>query len=208
MVARYLGETIDLHSGGGDLLFPHHECEIAQIEPVTGKKPFVRHWLHTAMVQLDGEKMSKSLGNLIMISDLLQEHSADAIRFYLASHHYRQEWEHDAAALERAGTTVGELLAAVTAKSGSLEPVFDPAQAIDSFVHCMEDDLDTVTALSHLRQFAIDISEAAAAGRTVQAAQAELRKMAAVFGLRLAEREPEARVIAGWDKHLARFKNS
>jgi L-cysteine:1D-myo-inositol 2-amino-2-deoxy-alpha-D-glucopyranoside ligase len=208
MVARYLGETIDLHSGGADLLFPHHECEIAQIEPITGKKPFVRHWLHTAMVQLDGEKMSKSLGNLIMISDLLQEHSADAIRYYLASHHYREEWAYDAAALARAETTVGELVAAATVESGPLEPALDPAAAIELFVHCMDDDLDTVMALNQLRQSAIDIQEAAAAGRNVEAAQAELRKMAAVFGLRLAEREPEACVIAGWDKHLVRFQNS
>jgi cysteinyl-tRNA synthetase len=208
MVARYLGQTIDLHSGGGDLLFPHHECEIAQIEPITGKQPFVRHWLHTAMVELDGEKMSKSLGNLIMISDLLQKHSADAIRYYLANHHYRQAWEYDASALARAETTMGELVAAATVKGGLLEPALDPAQAINIFVHCMDDDLDTVMALYQLRQFAINIQEAAAAGRNIQAAQAELLKMAAVFGLRLAETEPEARVIAGWDKHLARFKNS
>jgi L-cysteine:1D-myo-inositol 2-amino-2-deoxy-alpha-D-glucopyranoside ligase len=94
MSTKFLGETIDFHSGGGDLIFPHHECEIAQIEPVTGKKPFVRFWLHAAMVHHDGAKMSKSLGNLVMVRDLLKTYSADALRIYLARHHYREVWSH------------------------------------------------------------------------------------------------------------------
>ena len=106
--------------------------------------------------------MSKSLGNLLMIDDLLKENSADAIRYYLANHHYRQAWEHDAAALARATTTVGELEAAATVESGPREPALDPAPAINPFVHCMDDDLDSVMALNQLRQFAINIQEAAA----------------------------------------------
>ncbi|MCC6456269.1 MAG: cysteine--tRNA ligase [Caldilineaceae bacterium] len=206
LVERYLGDTIDLHSGGADLLFPHHECEIAQIEPVTGKKPFVRHWMHTAMVQYEGEKMSKSLGNLIMIRDLLQEHSADAIRFYLAAHHYRQEWAYDAWELRLATTKVEELVKAATIEQDdTLEPALDASSAVHAFIAAMDDDLDTVMALNILRQFGITIQEAASAGRSVAVAQAELRKMAAVFGLRLTEDAPEARVLAGWDQHLERF---
>lgn len=205
MVARYLGETIDLHSGGGDLLFPHHECEIAQIEPITGKKPFVRHWLHTAMVELDGEKMSKSLGNLIMIRDLLQEHSAAAIRYYLADHHYRAAWEYSAAQMKDATKIAGELAAAAVARGGAERPALDPASTVEGFIQAMDHDLDTVTALAHLRQLAGEIQAAAAAGRSIEAAQQELGKMAAVFGLRLGEDEPEARVIMGWEKHLQRF---
>ena len=90
MSTHFLGKAIDLHGGGEDLVFPHHECEIAQAEPVTGHKPFVRVWLHTAMVEHEGAKMSKSLGNLVMVSDLLRRWPADTLRLYLGKHHYRQ----------------------------------------------------------------------------------------------------------------------
>ena len=93
MSMHFLGEQIDIHGGGADLAFPHHTCEIAQSEHATGKAPFSRFWMHTGMVYQDGEKMSKSLGNLTLISDLLKQYSADAIRLLLQSHHYRYQWE-------------------------------------------------------------------------------------------------------------------
>ena len=92
LAMRELGNQIDLHGGGGDLVFPHHECEAAQSEAVTGE-PFVRHWMHCAMVALDGEKMSKSLGNLVFASDLLKEWEPAAIRLAVIGHHYRFPWE-------------------------------------------------------------------------------------------------------------------
>jgi L-cysteine:1D-myo-inositol 2-amino-2-deoxy-alpha-D-glucopyranoside ligase len=205
MVSKYLGNTIDLHSGGGDLLFPHHECEIAQIEPVTGKKPFVRYWLHTAMVELDGEKMSKSLGNLIMVRDLLKTNSADAIRYYLANHHYRQPWEHHDADLAAATAKVEALTRALAAVSGSKGQPLESDRAVGAFVQAMDDDLDTVRALQVMEQFAQEIEEAARAARPTDTAQRELGKMAVVFGLRLNAGEPEPRVIDGWDKHALRF---
>jgi L-cysteine:1D-myo-inositol 2-amino-2-deoxy-alpha-D-glucopyranoside ligase len=84
--------TIDLHGGGADLIFPHHECERAQSEAATGE-PFVRHWMHQAMVRMDGEKMSKSLGNVVFVSDLRKEYDPRAIRLGLVAHHYRDSWE-------------------------------------------------------------------------------------------------------------------
>lgn len=93
MSMHYLGEQIDIHGGGADLAFPHHTCEIAQSEHATGKAPFVRTWMHAGMVYQDGEKMSKSLGNLTLVSNLLKDYSADAIRIVLLSHHYRYPWE-------------------------------------------------------------------------------------------------------------------
>jgi L-cysteine:1D-myo-inositol 2-amino-2-deoxy-alpha-D-glucopyranoside ligase len=93
MSMHYLGEQLDIHGGGGDLVFPHHTCESAQSEHYTGKVPFSRFWAHTGMVYKDSEKMSKSLGNLILIGNLLKEYSADAIRIVLQSHHYREPWE-------------------------------------------------------------------------------------------------------------------
>ncbi|MGH9178012.1 MAG: cysteine--tRNA ligase, partial [Acidimicrobiales bacterium] len=88
LAMRELATTIDLHGGGSDLIFPHHECEAAQSEAATGE-PFVRHWLHQAMVRMDGEKMSKSLGNLVFVSDLRKEWDPRAIRLAVAANHYR-----------------------------------------------------------------------------------------------------------------------
>src|SRR5690606_23821228 len=89
------GPTLDLHGGGTDLVFPHHECEIAQSESVTGQQ-FVRHWMHVEMVGYQGEKMSKSLGNLVFVSELLKRNDPRAVRLALLPHHYRTPWEwHD-----------------------------------------------------------------------------------------------------------------
>ena len=92
LALRELGETLDVHGGGRDLVFPHHECETAQSESVTGR-PFVRHWLHVGLVGLDGTKMSKSLGNLVFVGDLVKEWEPTAIRLALLDHHYRPDWE-------------------------------------------------------------------------------------------------------------------
>jgi len=94
MAIESLGEQIDIHGGGIDLLYPHHESEIAQSEGATLKKPFATYWLHTGTVYIRGEKMSKSLGNLVLVSDLLKTYSPNAIRYVLLSHHYRHSWEY------------------------------------------------------------------------------------------------------------------
>ena len=92
---RELGETIDLHGGGSDLIFPHHECEAAQSEAATGQV-FVRHWMHAGMVRLRGVKMSKSLGNLVFVHDLLKDWEPACIRLAVVAHHYRSDWDwHD-----------------------------------------------------------------------------------------------------------------
>ena len=98
---RELGTTIDLHGGGTDLIFPHHECERAQSEAATGE-PFVRHWMHVGLVRMDGEKMSKSLGNLVFVSDLLKTWDPRAIRLAIIEHHYRDSWEWDEHLMPRA----------------------------------------------------------------------------------------------------------
>ncbi|MGH9116061.1 MAG: cysteine--tRNA ligase, partial [Acidimicrobiales bacterium] len=90
LALRELGETIDLHGGGSDLIFPHHECETAQSEAATGSR-FVRHWMHAGMVRLDGVKMSKSLGNLVFVHDLLKEWEGPAVRLAVLAHHYRSD---------------------------------------------------------------------------------------------------------------------
>jgi L-cysteine:1D-myo-inositol 2-amino-2-deoxy-alpha-D-glucopyranoside ligase len=201
---RFLGATLDLHSGGGDLVFPHHECEIAQAEPLTGQRPFVRTWLHTAMVEHAGAKMSKSLGNLVMVRDLLQYWSADALRLYLARHHYRLVWAHNDNELADSGRTALALRAAVAAAGGP-GAILDPAQALADFQAAMDNDLDTAGALQCLERLASDIIAAARAGRQIAAAQAGLRRAAQVFGLQLDAGAPEPGVVAGWASHLQRF---
>jgi L-cysteine:1D-myo-inositol 2-amino-2-deoxy-alpha-D-glucopyranoside ligase len=94
LALRELGTTIDVHGGGADLIFPHHECETAQSEAATGQ-PFVRHWVHQGMVRLGGEKMSKSLGNLVFVSDLVKDFDPMAVRLAILANHYRQSWDWD-----------------------------------------------------------------------------------------------------------------
>lgn len=94
LALRELGTTIDLHGGGADLIFPHHECERAQSEAATGE-PFVKHWMHTALISMDGEKMSKSLGNLVFVDALREIYDPRVIRLGIVEHHYRTEWEWD-----------------------------------------------------------------------------------------------------------------
>jgi L-cysteine:1D-myo-inositol 2-amino-2-deoxy-alpha-D-glucopyranoside ligase len=204
MSTRLLGPTLDLHGGGSDLMFPHHDSEIAQSEGATRQHPFVRFWLHTAMVEHEGEKMSKSLGNLVMIRDLLKSWSADALRLYLAWHHYRDVWGYNLEELEQAETAAQQLRAAVTALGGE-GPDFTVASAPAAFIEAMDNDLDTPAALQQLEQLAEEIIAAAQAEQNVAAAQATLRRLSQIFGLRLNAQDVEARVIEGWGEHLKRF---
>jgi cysteinyl-tRNA synthetase len=204
MASHLLGETIDLHSGGGDLIFPHHECEIAQLEPVTGRKPFVRTWLHVAMVYHQGEKMSKSLGNLVMCRNLLEEWSPDALRLYLANHHYRKPWSFDLQDLDQAAQ-IAEILRLAVTEPGGRGARYEAAHQVQLFHEAMADDLNTPLALDILHQMARDVRQAAHRGQDVQEAQAQLVRLAHVFGLRLDEDQPEPRVLDGWAQHLERF---
>jgi L-cysteine:1D-myo-inositol 2-amino-2-deoxy-alpha-D-glucopyranoside ligase len=204
MSTHFLGKTIDLHGGGEDLVFPHHECETAQAEPITGEKPFVRVWLHTAMVEHQGAKMSKSLGNLVMISDLLRQWSADTLRLYLGAHHYRRPWSHNADELAQADRLAMTLRTAATVRGGRGD-VLDAGSAETAFTAAMNDDLNTSAALARLEGLADSIQAAARAGQQLGPAQAVLRKLSQVFGLRLDAEEVEARVTEGWGAHLRRF---
>lgn len=205
MATHFLGNTVDIHGGGADLIFPHHESEIAQSECATGQQPFVRFWLHTAMVHHEGEKMSKSLGNLIMARDLLKDWAPDALRLYLGRHHYRDPWSHSIEELEKAEQLAWTVRTAITA-SGGAGPSLDPAPRQFAFTHAMDHDLDTPTALAAMRELAKETLDAVETGRDVEHAQEALRTMSRVFGLRLDAEEPETRVATGWNEHLKRFQ--
>ena len=118
MAMPELGPTLDLHGGGTDLIFPHHECEIAQSETITGQ-PFARHWMHSAMVSYEGEKMSKSLGNLVFVSDLLKVADARAIRLALMRHHYRAGFEWYDTDLDEGTALLHRLVAAAQRPTGA-----------------------------------------------------------------------------------------
>jgi L-cysteine:1D-myo-inositol 2-amino-2-deoxy-alpha-D-glucopyranoside ligase len=182
MSQHYLGDTLDIHGGGGDLVFPHHECEIAQSEQYTGVQPFVRFWMHIAMVRHEGEKMSKSLGNLIMAHDLLQTYSGDAIRAYLLSHHYRTAWEYEEAALKQAARRAERYAAASQADPIAGGQPLDSMAYRERFTEAMDDDLNTPTALSVLDELAQAIL-AAAGHQDLVGAQGTLRQLAGVLGL-------------------------
>ncbi len=159
LAMRELGDTIDIHGGGTDLIFPHHECEAAQTEAATGKR-FVGIWMHQAMVRMDGEKMSKSLGNLVFVSDLRKTFDVRAIRLAIVANHYRTAWEWDEQIMPDAVERLSKWVAAsadASEQDGALEGV---RAALDN-------DLDTPAAIAL-------IDEAAAAGKGVGLAAALL----------------------------------
>ncbi|MET0144722.1 MAG: cysteine--tRNA ligase [Ilumatobacteraceae bacterium] len=153
LALRELGTTIDLHGGGTDLIFPHHECERAQSEAATGE-PFVTHWMHTALISKDGEKMSKSLGNLVFVDALRKEWDPMAIRVGIVGHHYRTEWSWD-----------DELMPASAERLAMWRASADgrPSDVVERVREALDDDLDTPSAFA-----AID--EAADAGHAVREA--------------------------------------
>jgi L-cysteine:1D-myo-inositol 2-amino-2-deoxy-alpha-D-glucopyranoside ligase len=187
MATKYLGEQLDIHGGGADLIFPHHPSEIAQTEPVTGKKPFVRTWMHAGLVSLDGVKMSKSLGNLVFARDALSQHHPDALRWYLLSGHYRDEFDYSRAAVFEYETLALELRQAVEAASGGASSL-DLSSGIAAFEAAMADDLNTPAALAALRAMCVATLAASAEGRDVGSATAALRDLAAGVGFTLLPR--------------------
>ena len=162
---RYLGKQVGIHGGGRDLIFPHHECEIVQSERANGVRPFARLWSHVAMVRKDGAKMSKSLGNMVFVHELLERYSSDAIRLCLLGHHYREVWEWAPAELDAAAGLAERL------SSAAAEPDHG-GEACARVQAALADDLDTPRAVEALEE----------------ASGAPLRELGAVLGLRLSDR--------------------
>ncbi len=174
MVNEYLGDQIDIHGGGIDLIYPHHESEIAQSEHFTGKKPYVNFWMHTGAVGYQGEKMSKSLGNLVMVSDLLKTYSPNAVRYLLLSHHYRQGWEYKEGDMEKAEKKVTSIK---TALNKNLAKKYGAKTQSVHFTQAMDDDLDTPKTLKLIDDFAKETIKTASFEN-----QKTLREMCALLG--------------------------
>ena len=157
LALRELGTTIDLHGGGSDLIFPHHECERAQSEAATGQ-PFVRHWMHVAMVHMDGHKMSKSRGNLVFVDALRKEWDPRVIRLGVVAHHYRSEWEWNTGIMPQAARRLAAWAATRQTGKQSDGGVLDAVRAR------LDDDLDSPGAISVIDDAAsrgIDVTSAA-----------------------------------------------
>lgn len=150
MSGKLLGATVDIHGGGSDLIFPHHEGEIAQSENVNNK-PFVRFWMHAGMLEYKGEKMSKSLGNMVFIKDLKEEYSANIIRVLLLSHHYRSVWECFDEDVEKAVTTA-ENFKKVFQKQSGQGKVLSAALYEKRFFAAMNDDINSPGAMKVLEE--------------------------------------------------------
>jgi len=191
MSYRYLGETLDIHGGGQDLIFPHHENEIAQSESYTGTQPFVRYWLHNGWLTFGEEKMSKSLGNIIAIREGLDKYGADGLRLFVLTSHYRSPLSYSEEALESGKRAAERLRLAATLPGGNGPPADVSVESYrQRFVEAMDDDLNTPAALAALFDLARDVNRARDEGRGIGEAQGTLRELAGVLGLTL--QEPEA----------------
>ncbi len=191
-----LGEQIDIHGGGNDLIFPHHENEIAQSEAFTGK-PFARYWVHNGMLQLGGEKMSKSLGNLITIEEFLSRYEADTLRMLILNGSYRAPLTYSEESLEAAERGLERLRAALKrapdSAPGAPEETLAALEAQtqttpEAFVAAMDDDFNTAGALAALFELTRAINtarDAGASNRQLLPAQMSLRTLTSVLGLRL-----------------------
>ncbi len=184
MAMQYLGSTIDIHGGGYDLIFPHHECEIAQSENSSGVTPFVRTWMHVAMVDYQGEKMSKSLGNLVLASEELKNYSSDAFRLYLHSNHYRTQWEYEDEGIEQWATLAADMAEAANLPFSGAEDVLDLSHHRVRFEDALDNDLDTPTAIEELRTITNAILQAPETSN-IRQAQRLLRDLSGTLGLTL-----------------------
>ena len=196
MNLNHLGEEIDIHGGGNDLIFPHHENEIAQTESLTGKQ-FARYWVHNGMLQLSGEKMSKSLGNLVSIDDFLAKHKADSLRFLILNSGYRNPLSYSDEIVEQADRAIERLQsglrpaesASVGASTQDLEDLQKQMVATRAgFEQSMDDDFNSAGALGYLFELVRVINQARAEGATaaqLAPAQDLLKELTGVLGLRL-----------------------
>jgi cysteinyl-tRNA synthetase len=199
MNLHHLGEQIDIHGGGNDLIFPHHENEIAQSESLTGK-PFARYWVHNGMMQLAGQKMSKSLGNLVTIEDFLAKHEGDALRMMVLNSSYRNPLTFGDDIIAQAESALerlrGALRPASTSQTASAELQGQVEATRSGFEACMDDDFNSAGALGHLFELARAINQGKDAGQDVNAAQGVLRELMEVLGLRVEKAGAEGAAAA------------
>ena len=185
MAMGYLGATVDIHGGGQDLVFPHHENEMAQSEGFTGQK-MARFWVHNGLMRLGDARMSKSDGNLVTVAQALERHSSDALRLFFLSSHYRGPLTYTEEAVDAQERGLERLRnAADLSETPESTDALAPGVHEQSFVNAMDDDLNTPRAIAALFDMSRDINRAREAGHDTATAQAKLRELAGVLGLTL-----------------------
>jgi len=218
MSVEHLGEQFEIHGGGLDLLFPHHENELAQSEAFTGKKPWVKYWLHTGMLRIGGEKMAKSLGNFITIKEMLKKYDADVYRLFLLTTHYRKPVDFSEETLAHAENSLRRIREAVnslkekiekseysdrTTRDIELERLAEEARG--KFIEAMDDDFNTPQALTEyyelIRLANIAVSEGASR-ETLRTLLRHIEELSEVFGILQKERVPVKRELSEEVKRL------
>ena len=188
MAIKYLGSSIDIHGGGRDLIFPHHENEIAQSESFTDEVPFSRFWMHNGMLRLGEDKMSKSIGNIITVGEALSSYSPDALRLFFLSSHYRAPLLYTEANVAGQERALERLKNAVRpASAASVGSTIDVSPAKAQFVEAMDDDFNTPRALAAMFELAREINRGKDEGADVLGAQDTLRELSGVLGISLDE---------------------
>lgn len=203
MNLHHLGEQIDIHGGGNDLVFPHHENEIAQTESLT-RKPFARYWVHNGMLQFSGDKMSKSIGNIVTIEQFLDQHDPDTLRMMVLNASYRSPLTFNDEVINQAERNLERLRSALRPGTQENTPVPDGTKSAletqmlatrTGFIAAMDDDFNTAGALGHLFDLVRVINQARDADvpqSALNQAQVLLRELAEdIFGLRLERPETE-----------------
>ena len=195
MALDQLGDPLDIHGGGHDLVFPHHENEIAQSEAFTGRIPFTRHWVHNGLLQFREDKMSKSLGNLVSAEEALENYTPDALRIYFLDSHYRSPLSYSsegAAARERSMDRLRQALKTISATGEEL----DPSPFKDRFLLAMDDDLNTPQAIACLFDLAREINRACESGKNAEPAQNTLKHLGSILGLTFEDKTVNSNDIA------------
>lgn len=196
MNKKHLGDHFDIHGGGSDLTFPHHENEIAQ-SCCANDTPYVNTWMHTGMVQVDNEKMSKSLGNFFTLRDVLKEHDAEAIRFFLMSGHYRSQLSYSQDNLDQAKAAVERLYTALRGVNVDLNVDITTGDYLARFEKAMNDDLNVPEAMSVLFDVARELNKAKQEGEGAEQLAGVLVKLASILGI--LQQDPDAYLQGGGD---------
>ncbi|MDA1189384.1 MAG: cysteine--tRNA ligase [Chloroflexi bacterium] len=192
MSIAYLDETIDIHGGGSDLIFPHHENEIAQSESYTGKMPFARIWMHNGLLRLGDDKMSKSLGNIVAVGDALEQYSTDALRLFFISSHYRSPLTYSDENILAQERAVERLRNAATLEGIAANGDRLSAKPFrERFIAAMDDDLNTPRAIAVLFDLAREIQRGREQKMDISDAIATLQELSGILGLALKPAEAQ-----------------
>lgn len=202
MSTRCLGDTFDIHGGGPDLMFPHHENEIAQSECATGHK-FVNIWMHAGAIRVNKEKMSKSLGNFFTIREILEKYPAEVVRYFLVASHYRSQIDYSEENLAEAGRTLSRLYHALRGLTPEPADTVPETEYDRAFTEAMDDDFNTAGALAVLHSVAHEINQLRRNGQDREASEkaAVLVRLGDVLGL--LQQDPEAFFQSGAEEELA-----